>query len=93
MSWLPKLQHVGSGVAAHRLQRAGSVVVAHGPSGPVNVESSQTRDRTCVPRLGRQIVEQWTREICKRTLSGEICVTGRPEGPLYFLFSLCMALI
>ena len=80
-------------VAAHGLQRAGSVVVAHGPSCPVYVESFQTRDRTGVPCIGRQILEQWTtREICKCTLSGEIYVTGRPEGPLFFLLSLCMAL-
>ena len=35
-------------------RRAGSVIVAHGPSYPRHVGSSQTRARTRVPCIGRQ---------------------------------------
>ena len=44
----------------------GSVVLAMGFSCPQNVESSWTRDRTCVPCIGRQILCHWaTREVPK----------------------------
>ena len=37
-----------------------SVVAAHGLSCPETVESSWTRDGTCVPCIGRQILNHWT---------------------------------
>ena len=37
-----------------------SVVVVHGLSCPMNVESSQTRDWTCVPYTSRQTLNHWT---------------------------------
>ena len=45
-------------VAEHRLWSTGSVVVAmlHRLSSPRHVTSSPTRDRTCVPWVGRQIL-------------------------------------
>ena len=72
---------LASAAAARGLGSCGSRAPEGGLGGcstwtqfPVNVESFQTRDRTRVPCIGRQILEQWTREICKCTLSGEICV-------------------
>ena len=51
------------------LEHAGSVVAAHGLSCPACGMwdlSSLTRDRTCVPCLGRQILNHWTsREVPK----------------------------
>ena len=44
-------RHVGSVVVARGLQSAGSVVVAHG-----HVGSSPTRERTCVPCIGRRVL-------------------------------------
>ena len=41
---------------AHRLQRTGSVVVAHDLVTLWHVESSLIRDQTCVPCFGRQIL-------------------------------------
>ena len=37
-----------------------SVAVVHGLSCPQHVDSSQTRDRTCVLCIGRQILNHWT---------------------------------
>ena len=46
------------------LDRAGSAVVAHGLDAPRYVESSRTKDRTCVPCTGRQIlIHCTTREV------------------------------
>ena len=45
---------------AQALECAGSVVGAHGLNYPEAGESSQTRDRTRVPCIGRQILNQWT---------------------------------
>ena len=53
------LQSTGSG--AHGLQQCTpSVVMVHGPAAPLHVESSQTRDRTHVPYIGRQTPNHWT---------------------------------
>ena len=41
-------------------RRAGSVIVAHGPSCSWHVGSSQTRTRTRVPCIGRRIVNHCT---------------------------------
>ena len=47
-------------------RRAGSVIVAHGLVAPRHVGSSQTRARTRVPCIGRQILNQCaTREALK----------------------------
>ena len=49
-------------VAEHGLQSADSVVTAH--AALWHVESSQTRDRTCDPCIGRRIPNHWaTREV------------------------------
>ena len=45
---------------AHRLQRTGSAVVAHGLVTLWHVESSQIRDQTCVPCFGRRILMHCT---------------------------------
>ena len=46
----------GFSLVAER-RRTGSAALQHG-------ESSQTRDQTCVPYIGRQILNQWpTREV------------------------------
>ena len=52
-AWAPG--HMGSVV-----QWAGSAVAPYGLTGPEHVASSQTRDQTCVPRIGRQILNHWT---------------------------------
>ena len=51
---------MGSVVVAHRLYSAGSVVVVHGLVALWHVGSSQTRDQTCVPCLGRHILNHYT---------------------------------
>ena len=68
---------VGSTGSRH----AGSVVVAHGPSCSVACGSSQTRARTHVPCIGRQILNHCaTREARD---SSTFCMW------LYFVHSLC----
>ena len=60
-------------VAEHRLWSTGSVVVAmlHRLSSPRHVTSSPTRDRTCVPWVGRQIlIHCTTREDLKTFFFG-----------------------
>ena len=52
---LPQLQHVGSVVRAHGLQRSGSVWWLTGLVVLQHVESSQTRDQTHVSCIGRWI--------------------------------------
>ena len=51
---------VASLVAKHGLYSMDSVAVVHGLSCPQHVDSSQTRDRTCVLCIGRQILNHWT---------------------------------
>ena len=46
-------------IAKHRLQGVRASVVVHRLSCPRYVGSFQTRDRTPVPCLGRQIVNHW----------------------------------
>ena len=59
LSWPLLLRSTGS-------RRAGSVVVAHGPNCSAALESSQTRARTRVPCIGRQILNHCaTREAQK----------------------------
>ena len=55
--------HMGSVVGdtwALSLRLMSSVVVAHGLSCGMWDLSSPTRDRTCVPCIGRRILYQWT---------------------------------
>ena len=47
----------------------GSVVVEHGLSCSWNMESSQTRDWTCWPCIGRQILSHWTTRALKSVLA------------------------
>ena len=55
------LQGLWASVAvAPGLWQTGSVVVALGLVAPQQVGSSQTRDRTHVPCIGRQILNRWT---------------------------------
>ena len=58
---------VASLVAEHGFQSTGSVAVT-----PRHVEWYQTRDRTCVPCIGRQSLNPWTtREVLKFFLKYE----------------------
>ena len=60
-------------VAEHRLQSTGSAVVGLGLAASWHVSSSQTRERTCVPCLGRGILNHWTtREIQPLLLSHQV---------------------
>ena len=53
-----------SAVRSLWLRSTVSVIVTHGLSCPRNVESSQSRDWTCVPCNGRQTLNHWiTREV------------------------------
>ena len=55
------LEGVASLVAEHRLWGTeASVAVAHGLVALQHVGSSHNGDRTCVPRIGRQILNRWT---------------------------------
>ena len=63
--WSTGCRWVGSVVAACRLWSADSVVVLHGvaqeawlPRSLQNI-SSRTRDRTCIPCIGRWILNPW----------------------------------
>ena len=61
---LQELLHVGLVVAALRLQRTGSVDMAHGLRCPVACEILLTRDRTCVSHIGRRFLNhRTTREV------------------------------
>ena len=57
LRWLLLLQSTGS-----RVGRRASVVTAHRLSGPATcgIFPDQTRDRTCIPCIGRWILNQWT---------------------------------
>ena len=64
-------------VVARGLQSAGSVVVAHGLS--CSEATSQTRDRTCVPCIGRRILNHYaTGEVPLISL----CLHGRESRGL-----------
>ena len=76
---LQQLWHVGSVVVARRLQRAGSVVVAHGLSCSVACGISQTRARTRVPCVGRRILNHCvTREVPDQQLFTEVILNDLP---------------
>ena len=59
---------IGFSVAEHglqacglqQLQHVGSIVVAHRLSCPWHEGSSSTRDQTCLPSIGRRILNHWT---------------------------------
>ena len=53
---LQYLWHTGSVLVARRVQSTGSAVVAHGLSCSTHAGSSQTRDQTRVPCIGRRIL-------------------------------------
>ena len=86
---------VSSLVAEHRLWGTwASVVVVHGLVAPRHVGSSQTRDLTCVPCIGRQILSIWaTREVLEFSLMsggqaepiwpGEIYIREVPSALLF----------
>ena len=61
---------------------AGSVVVAHGSVAPRHVESSQTRARTRVPCIGRQIVNQCTTREASVLLYFKGSILSRTLRPL-----------
>ena len=58
-------------------RRAGSVIVAHGPSCFAAVESSRTRARTRVPCIGRQILNHCTTREALGVALGPNWVPGR----------------
>ena len=59
--WGAWASHYGASLVMYHLLRCvGSEVVAHGLSHFAVVEFSQTRDRTHVPCIGRQILNHWT---------------------------------
>ena len=78
------------------LWQAGSIVVAHGLHYSVtwqHVGSSQTRDRTCVSCIGRQILKHWTtrevpgvktenshQKVLKQSKKGQKWGGKRPDG-------------
>ena len=70
-----QLWHEGSVVVAHGLQSTGSVVVAHGAQLLHGMwDPPGTRDRTCVPCIGRRIPNHCsTREVPKIDLN--LCFT------------------
>ena len=47
-------------VAEHGLWGTGAVVVVQALVAAWHVASSRTRDQTCVPGIGRQILNHWT---------------------------------
>ena len=57
-------------------RRAGSVIVAHGPVAPRHVGSSQTRARTCVPCIGRWVLNH--------------CATREAPNFLIYIFLSCI---
>ena len=62
LRWPLLLQGMGSRARTSVLGRMGFLALRH-------VGSSQTRDRTCVPSIGRRIPNHWTtREVLKRSL-------------------------
>ena len=54
------LIEVASLIAEPRLWSTGSVVWCMGSIAPWHVKSSQARDKTCVPCIGRRILNHWT---------------------------------
>ena len=63
---------------------AGSVIVAHGPVAPRHVGSSQTRARTCVPCIGRQILNHCaTRGVLSLSLNFDILIIMCQCGSLW----------
>ena len=64
---LQQLWHAGSVVVARRLQSAGSVVMAHGLSCSAACEIFPDQGSTCVPCIGRRILNHCaTREVPKQ---------------------------
>ena len=58
---LLQLHHVGSIAAVSWLESSSSVAVVHSYFIALqHVGSFQARDRTCVPSMGRQILNHWT---------------------------------
>ena len=58
--WLLLLRSSGPNVRVPVVVMRGPAVVLHGLSAPWHVESSCTRDGTCVPCIGRRINNHWT---------------------------------
>ena len=70
---------------AQALEHAGWWLWCTGLVVPRHVGSSQTRDRTCVPCIGRRILNHWTtREVptCLCGAEAEHRCAGRPLGSL-----------
>ena len=65
---LHQLWNVGSIVVVPGLQSTGSIDVPTGLAAPWHEGPSQTRDWTCVPCIGRQILNHWTtREVLQHS--------------------------
>ena len=75
-------------------RHAGAVVVAHGPSAPRHVGSSQTRARTRVPCIGRRILshcatreaqyiilDEWLEKALCGMPRSRLCEVWRKNGP------------
>ena len=74
---------VFSSCRARALEHTGSVVAALGLIAPWYVESSWTRDRTCVPCIGTQVLNHWTvRKVPSQALLMRSPVTYLLPNPL-----------
>ena len=80
---LQRLWCTGSVVAAHRLESMGSAA-------PKCVGSSQTRNQTHVPCIGRRILYRWaTREVLSFTLKLCLCLLLLPPFSPVHMKPLC----
>ena len=86
-------KHGGSGVAAPRPLRTGSIVVAYGLSYSC-VGFSWTRNQTCVPCFGRRTLYHWTtREVPQIQCFWEILNTvSFWESPKHSMLNTCQIL-
>ena len=79
-----QLWHAGSVVVAHGLQSTGSVVVAHGLSCSTHMGSSPSRDQTCVPCIGTQILNHCaTRKVPGAIILKATDVSWKPEYSIH----------
>ena len=81
MQWLLLLQSTGSKACGiQKLQHTRSVVWCTGLVAPWYVGSSQTKDQTCVPYIGRLILNHQTTRVSLSLIFNELpsCVPKQP---------------
>ena len=67
--WAQQFQHTGSVVAACGLSSCGTWL-----SCSMHVEYSRTKDQTCVPCIGRQILNHWTTRAVLSSFFNQPCL-------------------